>query len=459
MLRISQHTGPLFLLLILSLPTELFSKGDTLSVGETVFEMEEFVIYEAEVDVIDGHTGEKYEGDNDVVLDFADLFNELLLKYHQRLLIFEIQHLNMRLETGEAFVKDLAVLAESFGIEGFKVDHNSWLTKEIAIVHRLNKDPFFKIEALVAWDLDTLNANLPDRPTSKLARDIRYNDATGEWERRVTTEWKVSYTQNPTNRNPYGTPVNILKQQGLNLDTNKGYHIIDRGLSNHVYPSAFKEVKLTYPILVSSTEPAEEQVRRLQETFVQNLYHIYDPFSWVARRNTRFRGGFARNLLSEVKTERMSKISDRNWFDQALSQLLSDVITIKYHGTKEIYSLYAYQRFELSKNVLGEDLDLLNWQPDEKRESEQKSRNNRVWINYKSPNGARWIALDAYMRYTDKFIDALRSNLENLKKKTSGQAVIEQTIEEVSGVTFEAYLKNATKAQTQMIEKYRPKDG
>lgn len=456
MTTLIQYFRVLLTLLIAGQEPVLFAKEDPLSVGGTVFELEPFVIYEAEIDVIDGHTGKKYDGDNEVILDFADTFNELLLKYHERLLVFEIRHLNMRLETGEAFVKDLAILADSFGIKGFQVDHNTWLTKEIAIVNRLNKDPFFKIEALVAWDLDTLNANLPDCPTSKLGRDIRYNDTTGQWERRVTTEWKVSYVQNVNSRNPFGRPVNILKQQGLNLDTQEGYHIIDWGLSNNVYPDAFKEVKLTYPILVSSTEPAEDQVKRLQDTFVKNLYHIYDPFSWVARRNTRFRGGFARNLLEELKTEKMSKITDRKWFDPVLSKLLSDVVTIKYHGTKEIYSLYAYQRFELSKNVLGEGLDLLNWHPNEQREGEHIVQ-DRVRINFKNTNGARWIVLDAYMRYTNKFVDTLRSNLANLDKRTTGQAVIEQTIEAVSGVPFKVYQKNAIKAQTQMIEKYRPK--
>ena len=454
-----QNSRLLLILLTLSLPLGLSGKEEELSVGGTVFELEPFVIYEAEIDVIDGHTGKKYTGDNDVVLDFADMFNELLLKYHERLLVFEIRHLNMRLETGKAFVNDLNLLAESFGIDGFKVDHNSWLTKEIAIVHRLNKDPFFKIEALVAWDLDTLNAALPARPTSKLARDIRYNDATGQWERRVTTEWKVSFMQNPTNRNRYGTPVNILKQQGLNLDTNEGYHIIDRGLNNNVFPDAFKEVKLTYPILVSSTEPHEEQVKRLQDTFVQNLYHIYDPFSWVARRNTRFRGGFVRELESEVRAERMPYISDRKWFDPVLSRFLSDVITIKYYGTKEIYSLFAYQRFELSKNVLGKDLDLLNWHPDEKRKGEPKPQGVKIRINYKNSGSARWILLDAYMRYTDKFVDALRTKLETLKTKTNGQTVIQKTIEDVSGAPFDVYMKQAIKDQTRMIEKYRPQEG
>ena len=104
---------------------------------------------------------------------------------------------------------------------------------------------------------------------------------------------------------------------------------------------------------------------------------------------------------------------------------------------------------------MGEDLDLLNWNKGEKREGEHKKKDARVWINYKSPGGARFIMLDAYMRYTDKFLDALRTNVANASKKETGQELFKRTIEEVSGVPFAKYEKNAAKAQKQMIEKYR----
>ena len=434
-------------------PSSLFSEKESLVLDGKIFELEPFVIYEAPIPVKDGITGDKYTGTNPIVLDFADSFNDLLLKYHKKLLIHEIEHLNFRVQDGPEFEKDLAALADSFGIKKFKVDHRDLLIKEKAILHRLNQDPFFKIDALIAWDLDQLNRMLPAKPKTKYAKDIRYNEQTGQWERRVTTEWDVKFVQR--NQNGQATRwVNVHKEQGLNLDTNEGYHFIDRGLTNHVHPDAFSDVKLTYPILVSSTEPRAIQVKRLQDTLVQNLYYIYDPFSWVARRNTRFRGGFYNDLQTFFRSSTF-RVRDMDWFKPVLCRFLSDVITVKRHGTKEIYSLYAEQRFHLSPNILGTDLDLLNWNRGEKREGEHNGKTAKVWINYDSPGGARFIMLDAYMRYSNKFVDALRTNLSNLKRKTSGKDVVRKTIEEISGVPFDVYVKNAIKAQKQMIEKYR----
>ena len=433
--------------------------GPTLFAAETLefdgqtYELDAFVIYETPIEVIDGLTGEKYVGTNPILLDFADTFNDLLLGYHKKLLIHEIEHLNFRLEDGLAFEQDLKDISASFGIKGFDVDHTKWMIKEKSILYRLHTEPFYKIEAMIYWNLDELNRMLPNKPQGKYAKDIHYNEEKGIWERRVTTHWKVAYVRPPKGKNRFGNPVNIEKYQGLNLDTNEGYHF-SQGLSNDVPPSAFKDVNLTYPVLINSTEAREEQVLRLQQTFVRNLIHIYDPFSWVARRDTRFRGGFYREM-SEAVSKKRFKVNDRDWFDQVFARFLSDVITVKRHGAKEIYSLYALQRFHLSKNVLGEDLDLLNWNRGEKREGVHDKKNARVWINYKSPGGARFIVLDAYMRYTNKFVNTLRSNLENLKGKESGQEIFRRTIEEVSGVPFDKYEKNAIKAQKELIEKYR----
>jgi hypothetical protein len=428
---------------------------DQLKIGGQIFELNPFVIYEAEVDIVDGHTGEKYTGNNDVVLDFADTFNAILLGFHKKLLTYEIGHLNFRLKDGKEFETELKDLAESFGITNFKINHDNWLKRETAIVQRLIQDPFFKIEALVAWDLDELNRDLPLMPRSDYAEDIRYNKKKSIWERRVTTEWKVSYRPLTKDREKYANkPVNILKQQGLNLDTNEGFHIIDRGLTAQVVPKAFKEVKLTYPIIVSSTEPRDTQVKRLQQTYIQNLKYLYDPFSWVARREHRFRGGFSGDLLRHFSGRRY-KIEDREWVDPVLTQLLSDVITIKRHGTKEIYSLYAYQKFDRSRNVLGERMDLLNWHPDEDRKGQPVSRNPKISLNFNNHGGARFIVLDAYMRYTDKFLDVLRGKLTSLKKTSNGREIFATTIEEVTGIPFKEYTKLAAKAQTELILKHR----
>jgi len=444
-----------FALLLLTICGQSLStaKEDPLKIGGEIFELQPFIVYEAEVDIIDGHTGEKYMGTNDVVIDFADTFNQLLLGFHKKLLVYEINHLNFRLEDGKAFATELTDLAESFGITNFKVNHDNWLRREIAIVQRLNQNPFFKIEALVAWDLDTLNRNLPSMPTSKFGKDIRYDETRDIWERRVTTEWRVSHRTISKN-GKYGQPFNLLKEQGLNLDTQKGFHILDRGLSSQVVPSAFKDVILTYPIIVSSTEPREEQVKRLQQTYIKNLTYIYDPFSWMARRENRFRGGFGSELLRHF-SDRRYKIKDRKWFDPVLCKFLNDVITINRHGIKEIYSLEAYQRFEHSRNILGEDLDLLNWLPKENRQGTGKPRNPKFTINFNNPGGARFIVLDAYMRYTDKFVNTLRDKLTGLKKTANGREIIEQTIEEVSGIPIDKYIKTAIKAQTELVMKYR----
>lgn len=443
----------LFLVPALSLNL-LNAADDPLEFDGETYVLDAFVIYEAPIDVIDGFTGEKYIGHNPVVLDFADTFNDILLGYHKKLLIHEIQHLNFRLEDGLAFEKELTDLAKSFEIKRFDVDHTRWMVKEKSILHRLHTEPFYKIEAMIVWDVDELNRMRPSKPNNKFAKDIRFNEETGEWERRVTTHWKVSYMRAPTNQNQtFGKPVNVEKFQGLNLDTNRGYHF-SGGLSNDVPSRAFQDVKLTYPVLINSDEPREEQVKRLQQTFVKNLVHIYDPFSWVARRDTRFRGGFYREMHEAVQQTRF-RVKDREWFDQVLARFLSDVITTHRHGPKEIYSLYTLQRFKLSRNVLGEDLDPLNWNKGEDREGEGLRKDAKVWINYKSPGGARFIMLDAYMRYTDKFLNAVRANVANPNRAETGQELFKRTIEEVSGVPFEKYEKAAIQAQKQMIEKYR----
>ncbi|MCZ6673156.1 MAG: hypothetical protein O7C75_09470 [Verrucomicrobia bacterium] len=418
-LTTSKNSGYVFVsillgTLVLDVPDLVAEDNDPLQIGGQIFELKPFVIYEAEVDIVDGHTGEKYTGDNEVVLDFADTFNAILLGFHKKLLEYEIRHLNFRLEDGRAFEAELKELADSFGIKNFKINHDNWLRKETTIVRRLIQDPFFEIEAVVAWDLDKLNKDLPLMPRSEYAKNIRYNEKKKIWERRVTTEWKVSYRPLTKDGRKYANkPVNVQKLQGLNLDTQEGFHIVSRGLPSSVITSAFKEIKINYPIIVSSTEPRETQVKRLQQSYIQNLKYLYDPFSWMARREHRFRGGFSKNLLSHF-SERRYKIEDRDWFDPVLTQFLSDVITVRRHGTKEIYSLYAYLKFDRSRNVLGKNLDLLNWLPDEKRKGQNVRRNPKININFNSPSTARFIVLEAYMRYTDRFLNALRTKLTGL---------------------------------------------
>ena len=84
-----------------------------------VIDLEPFVIHAGEIEVIDGITGEEYSAGNSVVWGFADSMKDLLIKYHQRLLLDEARFLNEYLTEGRQFSKDLAALADSFGIRGF----------------------------------------------------------------------------------------------------------------------------------------------------------------------------------------------------------------------------------------------------------------------------------------------------------------------------------------------------
>lgn len=310
----------LTLALLAGLALTSFAEDKFEPVDENVINLEPFYIFAGEMDVIDGITGKEYTGTNSVVWGFVDTFKDYLVRYHEKLLRFEIQHMNLRTEAGLAIEKELQSLTESFGIRNFKADRSEWLTRERAILYRLNTKPFFRIEALIVWDLDKLNKMLPHRPESKYAKDIRFNEEAETWERRVLTRWEVFYMHyNEANGNYW--PVHVLKRDGLNLDTNKGFHLIENGLTRRVVPSAFREVEITYPIFYTRKKPAEEQIKRLRDTYVSNLYYIYDPFTWIARRATRFRGGFANELTEYVRKKRY-RINDRNWFNKVFSNLV-----------------------------------------------------------------------------------------------------------------------------------------
>ena len=58
------------------------------------------------------------------------------------------------------------------------------------------------------------------------------------------------------------------------------------------------------------------------------------------------------------------------------------------------------------------------------------------------------------IRYGYAFGENLRSKLVALKKKESGRALVEQAIEEVSGVPAETYIKAALKAQAEGVLQY-----
>ncbi len=414
------------------------------SAGDEVVTMEAFNVtaYHGKIPIIDGFTGKDYRGDNDVVFNFAQSFNQLLIGYHKKLVIDEIKHLQFRIKLGKEFEREMGELTATFGLGPFTLDDSTWLRRERAIISRLFKEPFFKIKALVAWDVDRLNKTAPTRPESKYAGDIRYNPETGQWERRITARWDVIFYHD---RNKRGNSFATDKTQGLNLDTLKGFHYIERGLPVQVPSTAFQEVKLTYPIFYSDHQAGEKELRYLQETFIANLQFIYDPFSWMARRDTRFRGGFSQDCLEHIKAQRIY-VDDRDWFDVVFARFLSDVITIKLQGAEEIYSLHMLsKRLSESPRALGVGLDLLNWNKGEKREALDKPE-TEARISPTSPGGFRYVMIDAYQRWSEPFIEKIRSRLraqKELRRRINGQTLLTQVIEELSGMPYAEFAHRA----------------
>jgi hypothetical protein len=412
--------------------------------GADVVQMEPFNVtaYGGKIPLIDGFTGKDYAGSNEVVLKFAASFNKLLVGYHKKLVLDEIQHMRFRLKLGKEFEREMGKLSEAFGFGTFALDESTWLRRERAIVTRLFREPFFKIKALVVWDLDRLNQLAPNRPSSKYAADIRHNPETGKWERRVTARWDVSFFNNPGNLSNQFTTE---KLQGLNLDTHRGFHFIERGLPVHVPPNAFHEVKLMYPIFYSEREAGEKELAYLQRTFVANLIFIYDPFSWMARRETRFRGGYMADCLGHIQAQRIH-VDDRDWFDPVFARFLSDVITIKLQGIEEIYALHRVtKRLGESPRALGVGLDLLNWNKGEKREATDRPE-EEIRISPRSPGGFRYVMIDAYQRFGESLVERIRNQLlsqKETRQKINGQAMLSGIIEALSGLPYEEFARRA----------------
>ena len=419
--------------------------------------LDAYVKYGGDIDVIDGLTGRAYHSDNAVVKAIYSSFPQIMGGMHAKLLELEARYMNFYLTQGVQHERELSALAESFGITRFSMDRSRWMVREKAILQRLHNEPFFLIKELVIWEKEYLDEDLPD---NKWAKNIRYNWETQSWERRVLTDWDVNTVQvTRWNNGKLNTNVQMVeKLQGLNLETNKGFHIITggRGLGRYVQPGDFKEVTVSYPIFVSRREDANEQIERLQKQIVENLSHLYDPFTWVARRSTRFRNAFSSELINYFR-ERKYRVKDRDWFDPVICHFLNDVVTVKRYGLREVYDIYLTQQFANSKNVLGKDLDLLNWHEGEKREGERVNRDRKIWLNYKNTQGVRFVLLDAYLRYGDKFVDALRHELTSSKKRVIGKGIVENVIAEVSGVPAEKYISAAIKAQRAGLEQYRQK--
>jgi hypothetical protein len=424
--------------------------------ADEVVKMEPFNVkaYNGKIPIIDGFTGKDYRGDNDVVFNFAESFNKLLIGYHKKLVTDEIKHLQFRIKLGKEFEREMGELGATFGFSRFTLDNSTWLRRERAIITRLIREPFFKIQSLVAWDVERLNKIAPNKPESKYARDIRYNPETRKWERRVTTRWDVMFFKNQTKR---GGSFTTDKTQGLNLDTLKGFHFIERGLPVDVPSTAFQEVKLTYPIFFSDSQAGEKELRYLQETFIANLHFIYDPFSWMARRDTRFRGGFTNDCLDHIKAQRIY-VEDREWFDVVFARFLSDVVTIKLQGVGEIYSLHMLsKRLSESPRTLGLGLDLLNWNKGEKRDAIDRPEAD-ARISSTSTGGFRFVMIDAYQRAGATFIDKIKARLlaqKETRQPINGQTMLTQIIEELSGLPYAEFAQRAVITQEARLAQHK----
>ena len=433
----------------------LFAADAALAQGDEpvdmdVIELGAFVVYGGIIDTIDGFTGEDYHKSNVVVEEFRQDFNTLLRGYHRKLLTDEFQHMQEQLVLARQYDMQLQSLTRDFGIRGFEINHDNLMRIEKAIMNRLIKDPFFRIEALVVWDLDELNKLKPHKPDSKYAPDIRYNTELEKWERRITTTWRVSYYTQKDGA------VDVVKEQGLNLDTMEGYHFINRGLGGEVTSSAFRPVKLTYPIFVNSSEPADIQVTRLKENFVETLFHIYDPFSWAWRRNIRFHQGYYWPIQSSVRNTPF-RVRELAWFEDVLINFLHDVATMRLRGTDDIYEQEMLTKIPVNNNILGTGFDLLNWNPGEERSVHYNPKANQgVGINFNNPSGARFILIDAYRRWPDKLLATFQRKLAEQKRATlTGQELVRQVLEEVSGMPADIYIEKAAQAQRAVLESYR----
>ena len=421
-------------------------------IDQDVIELSAFVVYGGIIDTIDGFTGEDYHKSNAVVEEFRQDFNTLLRGYHRKLLEDEYQHMQQQLKLAGQYDVVLQSLTKGFGIRGFEMNHDNYMGVEKAIMNRLIKDPFFRIEALVVWDLDKLKDYENQKPDSKYAADIRYSPEKQKWERRVTTTWRVHYYT------PKTGSVDVVKEQGLNLDTMEGFHFINRNLGGEVTSNAFREVKLTYPIFVNSSEPVETQVTRLRENFVETLFHIYDPFSWAWRRNIRFHQGFYWPIQWSVR-QTPFKVKDRTWFEDVMINFLHDVATMRIRGVEDIYEQEMLTKIPVNNNILGTGFDLLNWNPDEDRSVGYNPRANQgVSINFNNPKGARFILIDAFRRWPDKLLTTFQAKLADQKRATlTGQELIRQVLQEVSGMPADVYIEKAGQAQKAELERYRVK--
>lgn len=419
-----------------------------------LIELEAFEVFSKGIKLVDGISGKEYSGDHPVVLGFRREFDEVLLNFHKRLLLGELHMVKNRAASMLLQIAEINKNLARFGIETVELDEPI-LVREKAIINRMIKDPFFRIDEIIVWDAKMLADQGNELPKNKYAANIRFNETTGKWERRIMTQWDVSYIRLNSNNEPRTFYTN--KRQGLNLETKEGFHLIDGGLPGDIVPSAFKEVALQYPIVVDRADNIPAEIHQLKRDLVENLFYIYDPFSWKARGNTRFGRTFRTEIHKNVKRSSF-KVTNRKWFDGLFSQLIADAAFIKHVGTDDLYETRILSRISQNRNQLGTDLDLLNWNKGEKRsvDYEQTKELNLPHVAFTTEHSARFIMIDAYRRYGDNLIDAIHARLQNQEFPLDPRDLVKTALEEVSGVSAEKYIPAAVKIQRRELEKFIP---
>ena len=100
------------LLVCFSASISVQAQADEKFLGDDALMMDAFQVsvYGGKIPINDGLTGKKYDGDNQVVIDFALSFNKLLLAYHQKLVIDEYKHMEFRLNLGDQFESEMNTL-------------------------------------------------------------------------------------------------------------------------------------------------------------------------------------------------------------------------------------------------------------------------------------------------------------------------------------------------------------
>lgn len=446
---------------LFSIPFIVFSQFSAAQIEEDdeelldVIELGSFEVFSNSMKIIDGITGKEWEGEHPVVLGFRREFDSLLTKYHKHLLLQENKKLRTQVDCYQPLIDELNGLAQSFGFEG-KIEpkqEEPRLSRELSIFRRMVEDPFFNIQELVVWDINGLKIRDNILPKNKYAKNIRLNPETGKWERRVLTKWRVSFLRN--NRRRTGNYLhNMEKGQGLNLESNEGFHLIESGLPWDVPPHAFQEVALQYPILVDTAINVDEQVNELSRDFVENLYYIYDPFSWLSRGNTRFTYGFPVETKTLVRSQSIN-VNHRAWFDTVLGTFFNDVAVLNHWSPDVIYARQMAVASKKNKNQLGEDLDLLNWRKRERRKVDYEPVPNKVPdISFDSGLSARYILLDAYRRYGDRLVDALRKRVIEIDGKISAKQLVREALQEASGIPTDKYIPAAILAQKKELDRF-----